>query len=164
MSIYEIPHKFIAGTKAVAAEVNENFEYVLDSLEEAENGFNNEITTVKSDIFNLQNQEGDLIIRLGDITTQGTIPLSADRISSANITVASEIILPDLTNSDKFINTMLEFTLSTDVTLELPTNVIFAGGEPPQIVADGVTINRLIFDTTTGGNTWMCYFNSNSGQ
>ena len=295
MSIYEIPHKFIAGTKAVAVEVNENFEYVLSTLEKSENNLNNELISVKSDISRLENQSGDTIIRLKEVGPQvifdsntlivnsglrikipngtgtpengesqsenryleytlpntitkeyvtqavnsvisldnqgeiheyssyieaqsepgdpapvlyfntdsnimykkindeegyvqcfelkiadgfnrgedGTITainsvinpiiaLGSDTIHTAEIKVDAILNLPILANDNDFINTMLEFTLDNGVSLTLPNNIIYSGGEIPELVADGITLNRLIFDTTTGGKNWMCYFSSNA--
>ena len=97
---------------------------------------------------------------LGSISVSA-ITLAENSIYRASILSNSEIILPILERNGIYINCMIEFTIVSEATLTLPSNVIFSGGEAPGIIADGTTINRLIFDTTTGGETWFCYFSSN---
>lgn len=160
--------KFFPNTKAKADEVNYNFNCLKDDLKTVDNHLDEALTTINSNINDLQ--VVDEIITLGQITApeadiDGNIPsapinLVADRIHTANINASSSIILPVLSSSNKFINLMLDFTLSVDCSLTLPNNIHYSGGEVPELIADGVTINRLMFDTTTGGQDWICYFSS----
>lgn len=288
----QLPYTFVAGTKAVATQVNENFTYVLDTIESTKNTLNNQIAQLQGSIIDISNQGGDTILNLNEITSlisfssavltissglnvqipnglstadedgvsesqyldhtltnsitktyttsssnsiltidnqgdvheylsyteaaaepTGTTPLiylnttdnkmykklsdedsftqcyeakiadgftrgedgtitainsiispivalSADTVHTAQIKVNALLNLPELENDNNFVNTMLEFTLSENCSLSLPNNIIYSGGEPPEITADGVTINRLIFDTTSGGDNWCCYFSS----
>ena len=285
----QIPYTFVAGTKAVATQVNENFTYVLDTIESTKNTLNNQIAQLQGSITDISNQGGDAILHLNDITSlisfssavltissglsvqipnglsaadddgtsesqylsytlaapvtktyttsssnsiltidnqgevheylsyseaateptgsapliylnttdnkmykklsaedtfiqcfeakiadgftrgeDGTITainslispivvLSADTVHTAQIKVNALLNLPELENDNNFVNTMLEFTIESGITLTLPANVSWQIGEVPEIVADGVTINRLIFDTTSGGDNWCGY-------
>lgn len=311
----QIPHTFIAGTKAIAAQVNENFNYVLNNTQEIKTSLENQIIDLKSDMLEIQDNTGDVIMNLNEIGAQitfdahtltikgglsvsipngldgaggdsaeslfikytlinpitkeyssaatsavlsldnsgeireyasyieaaaepeessytlpclfyntaenkmykkaqavaseastggnetqegeepaevqnsfvqcfeakiadgfsrgedGTITavnslippniiLSADRVHTAAIKVSSNLMLPELSGSDKFVNALIEFTLNTNAALTLPDNLRYSGGEPPELIANGTVKNRLIFDTTNGGADWMCYFNS----
>lgn len=178
---YIIPYTFKAGEKAVAEQVNTNFNYVKQSLEQlnatlsaqinnTQEALNTEIESLQDDLQNTSDliNTRDEILRLGTIVTpdpmeDGQIPtadinLSADRIHTAAILANSQIILPTLDDNTKFINIFFEFTLGEDCSLALPLNIKWSNEEIPDVFADGTTINRLIFDTTTGGTNWQGYF------
>lgn len=177
---YIIPHTFKAGEKAVAEQVNTNFNYVKQSLEQLNNTLGNKIDTTESTInTKIQSLETttqeivnkiddrDTIVKLGTIVPPdpqedgqiptATISLSADRVHTAAILTASQIILPTLDDDNKIANIMFEFTMGS-YPLALPLNVKWVGSDAPGLIADGVTINRFYFDTTTGGATWCGYF------
>ena len=180
---YVIPHVFKAGEKAIAEQVNTNFNYLKQSLEQLSTTLSSQISACQDlltdDIESLETQlqslstltqNRDTILNLGSIVTPDPLPdgqiptadvsLSADRIQRAAILANAQIVFPTLEDDTVFTNTMLEFTLSENCSFSLPNNIIYSGGEPPEITADGVTINRLIFDTTSGGDNWCCYFSS----
>ena len=97
-----------------------------------------------------------------DPTEDGQIPtadveLSADKIHTAAILANAQIVFPTLDEDETFVNILFEFTINSSSSLTLPANVSWQIGEVPEIVADGVTINRLIFDTTSGGDNWCGY-------
>ncbi len=178
-----IPNVFKAGEKAIAEEINENFNYLKQSLEQINNTLGSRIdstnSTLGDDIEELNSgidsiadnlSQKETIVRLGTINSpdpleDGQIPtaqieLQADRIHSAAILANSEIILPTLEDDDKMVNCFIEFTIDSQSTLALPLNIKWPEGEPPELVADGVTINRFLFDTTSGGDSWCGYFNT----
>ena len=178
---YIIPHTFKAGEKAIAEQVNTNFNYVKQSLEQLNTTLSNKIDinqeTINTQIENLQADTDDVaelitsrdeILKLGTIVTpdpteDGQIPtadinLTADKIHTASILANSQIILPTLENSTNFANILFEFTLGSQCSLSLPLNIKWLSAEVPEPAADGVTINRLYFDTTTGGTNWCGFF------
>lgn len=178
---YIIPHTFKAGEKAIAEQVNTNFNYVKQSLEQLNNTLGSKIDTTESTIntkieaLEVTTQEigdkiddRDTIVKLGTIVPpdpqeDGQIPtaeisLSADRIHTAAILANSQLTLPSLDDENKVVNIMLEFTIGSTYTLSLPLNIKWASMETPAVVADGTTINRIYFDTTTGGTNWCGYF------
>ena len=180
---YVIPHVFKAGEKAIAEQVNANFNYLKQSLEQLSTTLGSQISASEDllgdDIEELQTQlqnistliqNRDTILNLGSIVTPDPLPdgqiptadinLNADRIQRAAILANAQIVFPTLDDDEIFTNTMLEFTLSENCSLALPGTVTYSGEEPPEIAADGVTVNRLIFDTTTGGDNWCCYYSS----
>ena len=176
-----IPNAFRAGEKAIAEQINENFNYLKQSLEQVNNTLglriddveamhNDDVETIKNDVDtiseNISNEE--TILRLGSIVTpdpaeDGQIPtaqiqLQANRVNTASVLANSEIILPALDDSEKYVNCIFEFTLNADCTITLPSNVKWCYGEPPNITADSVSTNRMIFDTTSGGTHWSGYY------
>ncbi len=179
---YIIPHVFKAGEKAIAEQVNTNFNYIKQSLEQLNTTVGQQISdnneTLNSKIETLEDvtqgvsdtiNSRDEILRLGSIVTpdpteDGQIPtadinLVSDKIITAAILANSQIVLPTLDNNTKFINILFEFTIASDCTLSLPLNIKWCNERIPDIIADGTTINRLFFDTTTGGTNW-CGFAS----
>lgn len=176
-----IPHTFEAGQKAIAQEVNENFNYLKQSLDNVNSILEGKITNAKelleADIDELQTkgeatqnliETRDIIVRLGTINApealgDGQIPtaefsLLADRIHSCAIAANANLILPEIDGNTKYVNCMLEFTLAEGKTLNLPENVKYSYGLEPDIIKDGIVKNRFMLDTTNGGETWMCYF------
>lgn len=179
-----IPNTFKAGEKAIAEQINENFNYLKQSLEQVNDTLGVRIDTIntthaddveeiRADIETISENitTEETILRLGSIVTpdpteDGQIPtaqieLEADRINTASVLANSEIILPTLDDSEKYTNCLFEFTLNTDCTIALPANIKWSEGEPPEVVADGVSINRMIFDTTSGGTNWCGYYSLN---
>lgn len=177
---YVIPHVFKAGEKAIAEQVNTNFNYLKQSLEQLNTTLGSQISntqeTLSKEIETLQTQgdstielinNRDTILRLGTIVTpdpteDGQIPtadveLSADKIHTAAILANAQIVFPTLDEDETFTNILLEFTINSTSSLTLPLNVKWSIGEIPEIVADGTTINRLVFDTTNGGESWCGY-------
>lgn len=176
-----IPHIFHAGEKAIAEEVNNNFDYLKQSLESVNGTLNSKIDTTENallkNIQTLQEESEllstiidtrDTIVRLGTIVPpdpleDGSIPtaqitLEADRIHTAAVLANSELILPTLESNTKFVNCLLEFTLGSNCSLVLPVNVNWLNDQVPELIADGVTTNKLFFDTTSGSTNWMGYF------
>ena len=177
---YVIPHVFKAGEKAIAEQVNTNFNYLKQSLEQLNTTLTSQIANAQDalgeEIETLQTQADstselissrDTILNLGTIVTpdptqDGQIPtadieLSADKIHTAAILANAQIVFPTLDKDETFVNILFEFTINSSSSLTLPANVSWQIGEVPEIVADGVTINRLIFDTTSGGDNWCGY-------
>lgn len=180
-----IPHIFKAGEKAIAEQVNENFNYLKQSLEQVNTLLNNKIETnvqdINEDITQLNSDtkaisdiidDRDTILKFGtvvipDPTEDGQIPtveieLVADKVHTAAIFANSEIILPTLEDNTKYYNCLFEFTIANEITLTLPEGIKWHGDYFPEIVTDGTTVNRFIFDTVDGGNTWLGYFLVNS--
>ena len=177
---YAIPHVFKAGEKAIAEQVNTNFNYLKQSLEQlnttlsaqisdTQNTLSKEIDTIQTQSNSISELIGsrDAILRLGTIVTpdpteDGQIPtadinLSADKIHTATILANAQIIFPTLDDDEIFTNILFEFTINSTSSLTLPLNVKWTIGEIPEIVTDGTTINRLVFDTTNGGESWYGY-------
>lgn len=178
---YIIPYTFKAGEKAVAEQVNTNFNYIKQSLEQLNTTLSGQISN-SEDILNTKiesietqvNDTADLIadrdaiIKLGTIVTpdpteDGQIPtaditLTADRIHTAAILANSQIILPTLDENENYVNILFEFTIAVNCTISLPLNIKWISEELPNIIADGITINRMYFDTTTNGTNWCGYF------
>lgn len=178
---YIIPHIFKAGEKAIAEQVNSNFNYIKESLDQLNSTLGTQISNMESSlsgqIEDIETQsenistmldEMDAIVKLGTIVPpdpleDGQIPtaqisLSANKIHTAAILANSQIILPTLESNDKLTNILFEFTIASDYTLSLPLNIKWSCCETPELIADGVTINRLLFDTTTNGTNWCGYF------
>lgn len=178
---YIIPHTFKAGEKAIAEQVNTNFNYVKQSLEQLNNTLGNKIDTTeevintKIESIEATTQElnniiknKDTIVRLGTIVPpdpqeDGQVPtadivLSADRIHTAAILANSQLVMPSTDDEDKVVNIMFEFTIGSEHTVALPLNIKWVGADAPEIIADGVTINRFYFDTTTNAANWCGYF------
>lgn len=176
-----IPHIFKAGEKAIAEQINENFNYLKQSLEQVNTLLNNKIETNVQDINEGITQlnsdtkaisdiidDRDTILKFGtvvipDPTEDGQIPtveieLVADKVHTAAIFANSQIILPTLENDTKYYNCLFEFTIAQDVTLTLPENIKWIRKLLPDIVADGLSVNRLLFDTTDGGANWIGHF------
>ncbi len=179
-----IPNTFKAGEKAIAEQINENFNYLKQSLEQVNDTLGVRIDTIntthgddveeiRTDIETISENitAEETILRLGSIVTpdpteDGQIPtaqieLEANRINTASVLANSEIIMPTLDDSEKYTNCLFEFTLNTDCTITLPSNIKWSEGEPPEVLADGVSINRMIFDTTSGGTNWCGYYSLN---
>ncbi len=182
---YVIPYTFKAGEKAIAEQINTNFSYIKQSMEQlnttlsgqiysCEDSLNSKIDDLEVDVQSTSDliSSRDEILKLGSIvppdpTDDGQIPtaninLTADKIQTASILANSQIVMPTLENNTDFVNILFEFTIASEYTLTLPLNIKWVGGEIPEIVADGTTINRLIFDTTTGGTNWCGYFSQHS--
>lgn len=180
-----IPYIFQAGQKAIAEEVNSNFEYLKQSLEGVNSALEGKINSAKDflneDIASLKTQSEataellnnrETIIRLGTINApdaleDGSIPtaqfsIEADRISTAAIAANAALSMPKLNDNTKYVTCMLEFTLAQDKTLTLPDSVKFSFDFEPVYNDNGVTKHRFMFDTTDGGNSWMCYFSKDS--
>ncbi len=180
---YIIPHTFKAGEKAIAEQVNDNFNYIKESMDQISSTLGAQINSsqesLSEQIESIESQSQDLldlisdrdkILKLGTIVTpdptqDGQIPtadisLTADKVHSAAIVANSQIILPTISDNTKFVNILFEFTIAEDKTLTLPLNIKWQNGEIPSLTADGVTINRLFFDTTTGGTNWCGIYSS----
>ena len=178
---YIIPHTFKAGEKAIAEQVNTNFNYVKQSLEQLNNTLGNKIdtteSTINTKIESLETttqeiggkiEDRDTIVKLGTIVPpdpqeDGQVPtadisLSADRIHTAAILANSQLVMPSVDVEDKVVNIMFEFTIGSEHTVALPLNIKWVGADAPEIIADGVTINRFYFDTTTNAANWCGYF------
>ncbi len=172
-----IPNVFKAGEKAIAEQINENFNYLKESIDQINTTLGSRIDeandTLSADIENTNTNLDSLkesleldetVVNLGNINPpealeDGQVPtaqieLEADRIHTAKILANSEIILPTLEDDTKMVNCLIEFSLNTDCTLTLPSNIKWPLGEAPELVIDGVAINRMIFDTTDGGQNW----------
>ncbi len=174
---YIIPHTFKAGEKAIAEQVNTNFNYVKQSLEQLNNTLGNKIDTTE-EVINTKIEsleattqaigDRDIIVKLGTIVPpdpqeDGQVPiadivLSADRIHTAAILANSQLVMPSIDVEDKVVNIMFEFTIGSEHTVALPLNIKWVGADAPEIIADGVTINRFYFDTTTNAANWCGYF------
>ncbi len=176
-----IPHIFKAGEKAIAEQVNENFNYLKQSLEQVNTLLNNKIETNVQDINEGITQlnsdtkaisdiidDRDTILKFGTVVIpdpieDGQIPtveieLVADKVHTAAIFANSQIILPTLEDDTKYYNCLFEFTIAQDVTLTLPENIKWIRKLLPDIIADGLSVNRLLFDTTDGGANWIGHF------
>ena len=176
-----IPHIFKAGEKAIAEQINENFNYLKQSLEQVNTVLNNKVETnvqeINDEIANLNTNTDaisdlidsrDTILKLGTIvmpdpTEDGQIPtveieLEPDKVHTAAIFANSQIILPTLEDNTKYYNCLFEFTIAQDVTLTLPENIKWIRKLLPDIIADGLSVNRLLFDTTDGGANWIGHF------
>lgn len=160
------------GDEADANIVMDNFNYLDERISEVNEKVNNiyssvdvKISTLNTTIENNVNQlTEDLSKKINsEIERENgaltSIVLKSDRIHQINITTNSTVILPTLEDNTKYINTMLEFTLKSSCSLTIPNNLSFCNGIAPTFIADGKTIQRLIFDTTNGGTVWNCYYN-----
>ena len=137
-----IPHIFKAGEKAIAEQINENFNYLKQSLDQVNTVLNNKVETnvqeINDEIANLNTNTDaisdlidsrDTILKLGTIvipdpTEDGQIPtveieLEPDKVHTAAIFANSQIILPTLEDDTKYYNCLFEFTIAQDVTLTL---------------------------------------------
>jgi len=85
------------------------------------------------------------------ITTGGTKPLTANAVHTANFTSSTTLTFPAISTTTKYVNMMLDFTLSSGQTLTLPT-VTWDYAYTPTF--SNTVRNRVYFDTIDNGSTW----------
>lgn len=158
------------GDEAKASVLRDNFNYLDNKIAQTENSVKETISNINSITANFKTEVDNTISDINqtivqkinnviiNLSSSSNIQLQADRIHKASIGVNATIKLPTLTKSNEYVNVMLEFTLASGKTLTLPNNVLYPNGLAPVFIADGVSVQRLLFDTTDGGANWNCYY------
>lgn len=134
MSQNAIPYTFIPGTKAKATEVNTNFTFLKDKIDEIQTSLsstsgelNTFITDTQSDIQDLQDTKCDKKIKSSGFITNCIIeaPNGVLSYSGSNVTAYSglKVLIPDGKNDDgSFKN--LEYTLENNVIKDFSNTTI----------------------------------------
>ena len=134
MSQNAIPYTFIPGTKAKATEVNTNFTFLKDKIDEIQTSLsstsgelNTFITDTQSDIQDLQDTKCDKKLKSSGFITNCIIeaPNGVLSYSGSNVTAYSglKVLIPDGKNDDgSFKN--LEYTLENNVIKDFSNTTI----------------------------------------
>lgn len=134
MSQNAIPYSFIPGTKAKASEVNANFTFLKDKIDEIQTSLSSTsgeldifVTNTQNDVQNLQDTKCDKKLENTGFITNCIIeaPNGVVSYSGSNVTAHNglKVLIPDGKNDDGTFKN-IEYTISEDVIKDLSNTTV----------------------------------------
>jgi len=155
-----IPHEFVSGEKAVAAEVNENFSILADEINDNNSRINANSSAVSSNTDDISGKQNKVtgVCNVGsairEINVDGTVVCETDDVGTSN---AGDITAVNTATGSGLeggaVSGTVNLTVDTDVIQQKITGAACAVGQfVASIAADGTAVCSTPVDTNSGGD------------